>query len=199
MFDPQPLARCFVDGAAGRDPNPADAFVAGPPHGRALTGRPLPPAPRGDRAEQQAAAEARKPATDATAGVAARPAGRTGPHRAVHPAVPWAGPGREPRSRSPSVVAVTTRKVHPSEVLLLTRAASPQFFRPITVRVIRVLDWIMYDGWLWIDAYQLGPDGMALARRSLYFMPEGAQEVEVPAVAPESRRPVRRDPVRVGG
>jgi hypothetical protein len=27
--------------------------------------------------------------------------------------------------------------------------------RPIVVRVIRVLDWPTYDGWLWIDGYQL--------------------------------------------
>ncbi|WP_328426847.1 hypothetical protein OG470_36870 [Micromonospora sp. NBC_00389] len=91
------------------------------------------------------------------------------------------------------------RKVHSSEVLLLTRAASPQFFRPITVRVIRVLDWITYDGWLWIDAYQLAPDGTALARRSLFFMPEGAHWVKAPAVVPGRRQSVRRSPVRVGG
>ncbi|MEV4657992.1 hypothetical protein [Micromonospora sp. NPDC049301] len=94
---------------------------------------------------------------------------------------------------------MTARKVQPSDVLLLTREASPQFVRPITVRVIRVLDWITYDGWLWIDAYQLGSDGMALARRSLYFLPEGARWVITPALAPEHRGPIRRAAVRVGG
>ncbi|MCO1597372.1 hypothetical protein M8C17_19660 [Micromonospora sp. RHAY321] len=91
------------------------------------------------------------------------------------------------------------RSVRSGDVLLLTRAASPQFFRPITVRVIRVLDWIAYDGWLWIDAYQLRPDGMALARRSLYVMPGGAQFVVAPAVVPGRRRSVGRTTVRVGG
>ncbi|PWR08051.1 hypothetical protein DKT68_17160 [Micromonospora acroterricola] len=94
---------------------------------------------------------------------------------------------------------MTAPKVRSGDVLLLSRAASPQFFRPITVRVIRVLDRATYDGWLWIDAYQLGRDGLALARRSLYFMPEGAQLVVTPAVVPGRRRPVGRTPVRVGG
>ncbi|MET8043613.1 hypothetical protein ABZU25_22450 [Micromonospora sp. NPDC005215] len=37
------------------------------------------------------------------------------------------------------------------DMLRLDRAVSVQFMRPITVRVIRVLDWITYDGWAWID------------------------------------------------
>ncbi|SCE97441.1 hypothetical protein GA0070607_3869 [Micromonospora coriariae] len=89
---------------------------------------------------------------------------------------------------------MTLRKIQSGDVLLLTRAASPQFVRPITVRVIRVLDWITYDGWRWIDAYRLRPDGMALDRRSLYFMPVGAQWV-----VPRSLAPERRLLVKVGG
>ncbi|MDG4800488.1 hypothetical protein O7618_07985 [Micromonospora sp. WMMD980] len=51
------------------------------------------------------------------------------------------------------------------DVLHLTRRASPQFAHPIGVRMIRVLEWTTYDGWLWADVYELGPDGNATARR----------------------------------
>lgn len=117
-------------------------------------------------------------------------------------------------------------QVRSGDLLHLTRAASPQFARPITVRVIRALtDRHTYHGWLWIDAYQLGPNGDAIARRELYLMPAGAQWLASPPAAPsraaapprtaapsrpaappqpaapprrDARRPVRRGPVRVG-
>ncbi|MEU0549329.1 hypothetical protein [Micromonospora sp. NPDC005979] len=85
-------------------------------------------------------------------------------------------------------------------MLHLTRAASVQFLRPIFVRVIRVLDWPTYDGWLWIDAYELTPNGDAVARRSLFVMPVGLIWPGTSArAAPRSttRTPVRRGPVRV--
>ncbi|WP_375372842.1 hypothetical protein [Micromonospora sp. S-DT3-3-22] len=42
-----------------------------------------------------------------------------------------------------------------------------QFIRPITVRVIRVLTgWHTYDGWVWVDAYQLNAAGDAVRRRN---------------------------------
>ncbi|MCX5065607.1 hypothetical protein OOJ91_06895 [Micromonospora lupini] len=45
-------------------------------------------------------------------------------------------------------------QVRSGDLLHLTRAASPQFARPIIVRVIRALtDRHTYHGWLWIDAY----------------------------------------------
>ncbi|MEU7982955.1 hypothetical protein AB0B63_31045 [Micromonospora sp. NPDC049081] len=62
------------------------------------------------------------------------------------------------------------------DLLHLTREASVQFSRPITVRVIRVLtDWHTYDGWVWIDAYQLDAVGEAVRRRTLFLMPAGAR------------------------
>jgi hypothetical protein len=45
-----------------------------------------------------------------------------------------------------------TPRVSPG-VYLLTREASPQFRKPILVRVIRHLDRTTYDGWAWIDVY----------------------------------------------
>ncbi|WP_370517030.1 hypothetical protein [Micromonospora sp. HM134] len=65
-----------------------------------------------------------------------------------------------------------------------------QFIRPITVRVIRVLTgWHTYDGWVWVDAYQLNAAGDAVRRRTLFLRPDGARR---PAPAPEQasgRRP----------
>ncbi|WP_244295993.1 hypothetical protein [Micromonospora orduensis] len=73
-------------------------------------------------------------------------------------------------------ITTGVRQVRCGDLLYLTSAASPQFTRPMTVRVIRALsDRHTYHGWLWIDAYQLGPTGDAVARRELYLMPAGAQ------------------------
>lgn len=49
----------------------------------------------------------------------------------------------------------SAREVKSGDVLHLTRAASVQFLRPILVRVIRLPDWVTYDGWLWIEGYEL--------------------------------------------
>ncbi|WP_328348848.1 hypothetical protein [Micromonospora sp. NBC_00421] len=83
--------------------------------------------------------------------------------------------------------------IRPGDVLQLTRAASVQFIRPITVRVIRVLtDWHTYDGWLWIDAYELDAAGDAVRRRTLFLMPSGATLLEPSPRRPAPRRPVSR-------
>ncbi|MEV6704572.1 hypothetical protein [Micromonospora wenchangensis] len=67
------------------------------------------------------------------------------------------------------------------------RAASVQFVRPIRCRVIRVLDWITYDGWCWLDVYQLDAKGDAVLRRSIFVRPAGLVTVH-------GARPVRRPP-----
>ncbi|MEU7679029.1 hypothetical protein AB0C42_29905 [Micromonospora taraxaci] len=71
--------------------------------------------------------------------------------------------------------------------------------RPIFVRVIRVLDWPTYHGWIWIDAYELARSGDAVARRSLFVMPAGLiwQDPSIQAVRKAVRRPVARTPLRV--
>ncbi|MEU4780648.1 hypothetical protein [Micromonospora sp. NPDC023633] len=87
------------------------------------------------------------------------------------------------------------RQIRSGDVLYLTRAASPQFVRPISVRVIRVLtDWHTYHGWCWIDVYELGAHGDAVDRRSLYVRCEGVRwRTTAPAAgAPGRRRPTSR-------
>jgi hypothetical protein len=65
----------------------------------------------------------------------------------------------------------------PGQTVLVGRAASVQFARPITVRVIRVHDWSTYQGWVWLDAYELDQDGHAVDRRTLFVQPAGLRPV----------------------
>ncbi len=73
------------------------------------------------------------------------------------------------------------------DLVYVTRAASVQFVKPISCRVIRVLDWITYDGWCWLDVYQLDARGDAVARRSIFVQP-AKLESRQPFGRPEQRR-----------
>lgn len=74
------------------------------------------------------------------------------------------------------------------DVVLLTTAASVQFRKPIVVRVIREMpDRHTYHGWLWLDAYELGRKGEAVARRELFVLRDGVQ-VQFRVSAPVRRR-----------
>ncbi|HET7042589.1 MAG TPA: hypothetical protein VFI13_11240 [Gemmatimonadales bacterium] len=55
----------------------------------------------------------------------------------------------------------------------MTRDASVQFGNPMRFRVIRVLDWPTYTGWVWLDGYQLNADGEAVDRRSIFVQVDG--------------------------
>jgi hypothetical protein len=66
--------------------------------------------------------------------------------------------------------------VKAGDVLHLTRAASPQFARPIYLRLIRIrTDLDTYDGWIWLDGYQLDKKGDAVDRRELYVLTAGVR------------------------
>ncbi|MFF3853005.1 hypothetical protein [Micromonospora sp. NPDC002575] len=90
------------------------------------------------------------------------------------------------------------------DVLHVTRAASVQFLKPIMFRVIRVLDWPTYDGWMWLEGYELNAAGDAVSRRSIYVQAAGLRQLRVAAqprqraVPVRPRRPVVRTPARVG-
>ncbi|MFF0154310.1 hypothetical protein [Micromonospora sp. NPDC005203] len=87
------------------------------------------------------------------------------------------------------------------DVVLLSTAASVQFLRPIFVRVIRELpERHTYDGWVWIEGYELNAAGDAVARRELYVLRAGVRFQAQPAAPakPTRHRPVRRGAVRVG-
>jgi len=61
------------------------------------------------------------------------------------------------------------------DVLRVTKAASVQFSQPLLFRVIRVHDWMTYDGWAWLDGYQLNAAGDAVERRSIFVQLSGLQ------------------------
>ncbi|WP_434742802.1 hypothetical protein [Micromonospora sp. SH-82] len=63
--------------------------------------------------------------------------------------------------------------LRPGDVFLLTSTASPQFHRPITIRIIRQWDRPTYHGWTWVDCYQLDHRGEATTRRELFLRPDG--------------------------
>ena len=71
----------------------------------------------------------------------------------------------------PARPAVTAPKA--GDLLYVDREASVQFIRPILFRVIRVLDWITYEHFVWLDGYQLDGRGDAVARRTIFVQRSG--------------------------
>jgi hypothetical protein len=65
------------------------------------------------------------------------------------------------------------------DVLEVTRAASVQFVRPLLFRVIRVHDWPTYDGWVWLDGYELNAAGDAVERRSIFVQVDGLRQAGI--------------------
>ncbi|MFG2065070.1 hypothetical protein ACGFIK_27095 [Micromonospora sp. NPDC048871] len=60
------------------------------------------------------------------------------------------------------------------DVIRVTRAASVQFIRPMTFKVIKVLTELhTYDGWVWLRGYQLDDKGNAVASREIFVQPAG--------------------------
>ena len=70
------------------------------------------------------------------------------------------------------------------DILRVTRSASVQFSEPLFFRVIRVHDWPTYDGWIWLDGYQLNRAGDAVERRSIFVQVDGLRQINSP---PEPR------------
>jgi hypothetical protein len=66
------------------------------------------------------------------------------------------------------------------DVLHVTRAASVQFIDPLLFRVIRVHDWPTYDGWVWLDGYELNAAGDAVERRSIFVQVNGLRQLRSP-------------------
>jgi hypothetical protein len=64
------------------------------------------------------------------------------------------------------------------DVLRITRAASVQFSTPMLFRVIRVHDWSTYNGWAWLDGYELNSVGDAVERRSIFVQLDGLQPAQ---------------------
>jgi hypothetical protein len=74
------------------------------------------------------------------------------------------------------------------DVLRVTRAASVQFTQPLLFRVIRVHSWSTYDGWAWLDGYQLNGTGEAVERRSIFVQLKGLQPARIIQAHPTIRQ-----------
>jgi hypothetical protein len=81
----------------------------------------------------------------------------------------------------------------------VTRAASVQFAQPILFRVIRAHDWPTYDGWIWLDGYELNAALDAVARRSIFVQLDGLRMVRLTASTGRQVAPAPRaaTPIRV--
>lgn len=76
------------------------------------------------------------------------------------------------------------------DVLHVTREASVQFADPMLYRVIRVHDWPTYEGWIWLDGYELNGSGEAVERRSIFVKISGLRTVGgAPDVRQRNARP----------
>ncbi|WP_203980585.1 hypothetical protein, partial [Micromonospora phaseoli] len=80
---------------------------------------------------------------------------------------------------------------------LLHLSASPQFSRPMVLRLIRILPRTTYDGWLWVEGYQLNAAGDAVERRELFVRVAGVRQL--PAILPAAVKPARRAAARRSG
>jgi len=63
------------------------------------------------------------------------------------------------------------------DVIHVTKAASVQFAEPMLFRVIRVHDWPTYEGWIWLDGYELNTSGDAVERRSIFVQLQGLRQI----------------------
>ena len=81
------------------------------------------------------------------------------------------------------------------DVIHVTKAASVQFASPMLFRVIRVHDWPTYEGWVWLDGYELNSAGDAVERRSIFVQVNGLRAV---GKAPDPRARNGRQPARPG-
>jgi hypothetical protein len=82
------------------------------------------------------------------------------------------------------------------DVIHVTKAASVQFAAPMLFRVIRVHDWPTYEGWVWLDGYELNSAGDAVERRSIFVQVSGLRPV---GKAPDPRTRNARQPGQVSG
>ena len=79
----------------------------------------------------------------------------------------------------------------------MAREASVQFAAsPLLFRVIRVHDWSTYDGWAWLDGYELNAAGEAVDRRTIFVQVGGLQPAQ-PSVTARFAG-VRRSAVAAG-
>lgn len=76
------------------------------------------------------------------------------------------------------------------DTLYVGNDASVQFgFRPINFRVSHIMPLTTYDGWMWLDGYELDAYGDAVEQRKIFVQPAGLRLVDNPVWLPRRRRP----------
>ncbi|MFG1674953.1 hypothetical protein [Micromonospora sp. NPDC049282] len=87
---------------------------------------------------------------------------------------------------------MSARPIRAGDLVRLDRTASVQFCRPITVRVIReIVGRSTFDGWAWIEAYELNGRGEAVAKRELFVKPAGLRRMDAEAGVGPARTTTR--------
>lgn len=69
--------------------------------------------------------------------------------------------------------------LRPGDMLIVDQRASVQFgVRPIWFRLIRILPHITYDGWVWLDGYEIDrATGEATDRRQIFVQSAGLRHI----------------------
>jgi hypothetical protein len=75
--------------------------------------------------------------------------------------------------------------LRPGDVVHVGRAASVQFTgrSGFTFRIIAVDGRPTYDGWVWLDGYQLDGRGQAVARRRIFVLASGLRRAGTPGTS----------------
>lgn len=81
------------------------------------------------------------------------------------------------------------------DILRIDREVSVQFINPFFYRVIRCHDWPTYEGWVWLDGYQLNNHGDAVSRRTIWVQIAGLKPGKPDGfpVRPATRRTPRSE------
>jgi hypothetical protein len=85
------------------------------------------------------------------------------------------------------------------DILVIDRDASVQFLKPMRFRVIRILKRETYEGWLWLEGYEVNQHGDAVERRQIFVQARGLRmaipiQPAVPRARPMNTRPVAASP-----
>jgi len=82
------------------------------------------------------------------------------------------------------VVTAPARRSGPrsGDVVFVGQAASVQFAgaNAFNFRITRAHDWPTYEGRVWLDGYQLGPEGDAIERRQIFVRTAGLRPAHPP-------------------
>jgi hypothetical protein len=70
--------------------------------------------------------------------------------------------------------------VHAGDLVWITPDARVQFLEPLRLRVIRELSWSTYEGWVWLDGYQLDSEFQAVQRRQIFVQRAGLKPAKSP-------------------